>query len=70
MVKNIENIKLRKTVKIRLKTSLVQLNIDIKLIFGIHGFLEDVHGSWPETWRKGESLTSYIMLLDDQEDIL
>ena len=32
---------------------------------GYFGDLEDVDGSWLDTWRMGSSLTSYIMLLDD-----
>ena len=33
-------------------------------------YLEDVDGSWPETWRMGSFLTSLIILGDPQEVIL
>ena len=34
------------------------------------GYLEDVNGSWPETWRSGSSLTSWMMMFDPKEDTL
>ena len=34
-----------------------------KVSFWIHGGLEDVHGSWLETWRKGSYLTSHDVLV-------
>ena len=34
------------------------------------GYLEDVDGSWPETWRSGSSLTSWMMMFDPKEDTL
>ena len=32
------------------------------------GYLEDVEGSWPETWRTGSSLISWMTLFDPKED--
>ena len=34
------------------------------------GYLEDVGGSWPETWRTGSFLTSWMMLFYPKEDTL
>ncbi len=34
------------------------------------GYLEDIEGSWLETWRMGSFVTSCIMFIDYQEDIL
>ena len=47
-------------------TILAHLQIVLKLVF-------DYMGAWRmqmEIWRTGSSLTSYIMLVDIQEDIL
>ena len=34
------------------------------------GYLEDVEGSWPETWRTGSSLTTWMTLGDPKDLIL
>ena len=34
------------------------------------GYLEDVEGSWPETWRTGSSLTLWMYLVDPKDHIL
>ena len=34
------------------------------------GYLEDVEGYWPETWRKGSSLMSWMTLVDLKDHIL
>ena len=34
------------------------------------GYLEDVEGSWPETWRTGSSLALWMYLVDPKDHIL
>ena len=34
------------------------------------GYLEDVEGSWPETWRTGSSLMSWMTFFEPNEDTL
>ena len=34
------------------------------------GYLEDIEGSWPETWRTGSSMTLWMYLVDPEDHIM
>ena len=50
------------------------VDIFIRSVSGIpclwRGYLEDIEGSWQETWRTESSRTSWITLVKPKEDIL
>ena len=52
----------------------IQVDIFIRSVSGRGGqeggYLEDVEGSRPETWRTGSSLMLWMYLVDPKDDIL